>query len=143
MLRDLPTLRLGQVVAYGQVIAHSGSSGALRGVRYAPHHHHGVSELGHYYDPMSIGFPQITSTPLEDDMTPEQDARLKNVEAILGGLQNAIGDPNRGILKSAYAAEQNSARGLTMLQTIQNWIEDPERGIHVRLSKVIELLTKK
>lgn len=53
-----------------------------------------------------------TPTP-GDDMTPEQDARLKNIETILGGLQNAVGDPNIGILKNAATAAGDAAQLLT------------------------------
>jgi lysozyme len=35
----------------------------------------------------------------DDDMTPEQDARQKNIEAVLGRLEVAISDPNTGIFK--------------------------------------------
>lgn len=44
----------------------------------------------------------------DDDMTPEQDARLKNIENGLlgaGGVKNAIADPRIGILKTSAGAE--------------------------------------
>lgn len=89
----------------------------------------------------SIDLADVNATPLpeseEDDMTPEQDQRMKNIEAMLGALQNPITDPNRGIFASAYAARQAAERGNELTQSVINWITDDTRGINSRLVRII------
>lgn len=74
--------------------------------------------------------------PEEEDMTPEQDARLKTIEGVLAGIQNAIGDPNIGILKNASLAAGKSTDTLAVIQNVErivaghsNALGDPNIGI--------------
>lgn len=83
ILRDKPTFYIGQRIKAGQHIGFTGRSGSLGGISYFPHHHHGTSVNGVYFDPLRIGWPSTAddgSTPIdnteEDVMTPEQEARL-------------------------------------------------------------------
>lgn len=80
----------------------------------------GIQWTGRYFNPVEQwhhnGGYAATVSPIpnvirpgepmsgEDDMTPEQDARLKNVEKILAGLQNSVGDPVRGTMATSSKA---------------------------------------
>lgn len=78
-----------------QVVVPSGSWPALTLKQYTA-----AGQVGGFTGDLDWAPGDLTTlTSLtEDDMTPEQDARLKNVETILGGLQNAVGDPKIGVL---------------------------------------------
>lgn len=78
ILRDKPTFKVGDRIALGQTIGYTGSSGALNGKRYAPHHHHSLKRGAVYYDPLPVGWPGVADTvskPFEeeDDMYTDDD----------------------------------------------------------------------
>ncbi|WIB34811.1 hypothetical protein [Curtobacterium sp. MCJR17_043] len=54
-------------------------------------------EVRPHFPTTSIEHDTANHDEQDDDMTPEQDRRLKNIETMLGGVQNAIGDPKRGL----------------------------------------------
>lgn len=77
ILRDLPKFKIGDPIRVGQIIGHTGSSGSLNGKRYAPHHHHGLSVGGTYYNPLNIGWPETAG----DDST-----TFDNTEGFMSAL---------------------------------------------------------
>lgn len=93
ILRDKPRFEIGDQIRLGDLIGHTGSSGALNGKRYAPHHHHGTSVNGKYYDPLTIGWASTsgdTATNFdntEDDMY--SDADRKRDQAVFDAVFNA------------------------------------------------------
>jgi hypothetical protein len=79
----------------------------------------------------------------EEDMTPEQDTRLKNIESILGGLQNAVNDPKIGILGAANGARdkasdanRNAENAANIASEVRNWITDPNHGVLAAISQI-------
>jgi hypothetical protein len=96
-------------------------------------------------DPVHAIYEQIRDTHYnekDDEMTPEQDERLKNVERILANLQNSVGDPEIGILKTSKDAADRSGNAASIASDVRNWIEDKKRGINDRLTRIEEKLNK-
>lgn len=86
----------------------------------------------------------------EQDLTPEESARLarteakvNNIEAILARLQNAILDPSNGIQTNSAAAKDNAFNAAKASSDVRNWIEDPARGINKRLDTIVTNTTPK
>jgi len=77
------------------------------------------------------------STPIEEeDMTPDESARLKNIESILAKLQNAILDPTIGISKSSAEASDRALNAAQISSEVRNLINDPNAGILQSLRKI-------
>lgn len=92
ILRDKPTFKIGDPIKPGQHIGFTGSSGALNGARYAPHHHHGTSENGTYFNPLTIGWPSEAGTKTGDIMATLDDEDLGNIaNAVWQRAQDALG----------------------------------------------------
>lgn len=148
ILRDKPTLKAGDRVTAGQVIGHSGRSGSLGGISYAPHHHHGVTVNGKHYDPLSIGWPTISggvSVPLdntEEDMplTKEDIGLLLNYPAYSGGpsLSQALKDlHNVDVADAVWSSEVR--RGEDKISVIQELADT--KTIVIRLEAQQSALT--
>lgn len=94
--KSRPDFEIGDEVEIGQIVAHTGSSGSFNKVRYAPHHHHGTSEGGVYYNPLTIGWPEgafDSHQPLdneEDDMTPDQARQLKETHEMTAAIRAEV-----------------------------------------------------
>lgn len=99
-------------------------------------------ELWHIgdFDPFTIpAFAAINIKPIpveEEDMNSEQDARLKNVETILAGLQNAIGDPDHGVAKASVEASERAGNAANIASEVRNLILDPKVGILQAIGKL-------
>lgn len=86
----------------------------------------------------------------EQDLTPEESARLarteakvNNIETILARIQNAIFDTSNGIEKNVAAAKDNAFNAAKASSDVRNWIEDPTRGINKRLDTIVTNTTPK
>jgi len=75
-------------------------------------------------------------TPITEDidMTPEQAARLVNIEAILGRVQNLILDPAIGIMHRADNATAAGNNAAEIASEVRNALNDPAHGVLVRVA---------
>jgi hypothetical protein len=67
-----------------------------------------------------------TTFPEEDEMSAEDITWIKEK---LQSIDNSIGDKRIGVLDRSNAAAASASQATSMLQTIINWIEDPNIGI--------------
>ncbi len=87
-------VKSGQWVSQGQDVAVMGTTGSSTGV----HCHYQIEVGGSTVNPRNYMWAANSgSAPAgneDDDMTPEQDARLRNIEALLAGTGPSLQDPN-------------------------------------------------
>lgn len=148
ILRDKPTFKIGDPIRLGQHIGYTGSSGALNGKRYAPHHHHGVSVGGKYYDPLSIGWAGTSggaATPIdneEDDMDAEQNRKLDAVYNAIFAGGSSMDDNGRSISKSlaGIVTVVDQIKG-TVTQRVQRGHDSA--GEPIEISQIQELADAK
>lgn len=81
-------VRVGQRVTQGQGVAVMGTTGYSTGVHC---HYETLPGGGSTINPREY---HARTTSGDDDMTPEQDSRLRNIEAILVGTGPSMQDPN-------------------------------------------------
>ena len=68
-------------------------------------------------------------------MTPDQDARLKNIETILGGLQTSVRAPSVGVEARAATLDDRTLKMDGELTTIQNTLIDPTNGVLAAIAR--------
>lgn len=74
----------------------------------------------------------------DEDMafTDEQAKQLLIAVDILGKLQNAISDPEKGVRRYAHDAAEWAGNANTIASDVRNLIEDPDHGILKRLTEL-------
>nr|WP_278101172.1 M23 family metallopeptidase [Microbacterium proteolyticum] len=149
-------VKIGDRVSRGQTVAYSGASGygeedwSWNVAETGGAHVHmtlwptqryvfgtsGTLDPEPFFD--AGGFAGISVKPFEeDDMFSEDDrARAKNIENILAGLQNAVGDPNHGVAVAAVEASERAGNAANIASEVRNLILDPKVGILQAIGKL-------